>query len=304
MFMIRFLRHGFMFFMLLTCVNVYSQELYIVSHAAANLSRKRIEFRNNIMSYDNFKYYHNSFAVNYGLLGNLTLYNEVFYTLEDGYEFFGNYEFAARYRFHDIDKRNYHIRFALQSGALIPVNSKPIVSGQVEYELHPGHTVKYYNFVNDITVPSIDFHTTDNYTIKNDLIVTNLIDKFAATGEMGFNINIPKNDFKFGNYFDWTLAFGYLVIPRQYKDFDDVNVNLYLENKAYYFFKNKFLGSEIANSGGFRLDSYIGIQSIFFSSLMLELSYKIPVHSNEYAETEIGTRSSALLFSLRYLFFL
>jgi len=282
----------------------FSQELYIVSHPAANLSKNRIEFRNIIMGYDNFQYYHNSFALNYGLLGNLTLYNDVYYTVEDGYRFFGNYEFAARYRFFDYDKRNYHLRTAVQSGMIIPVNSDPIVSGKVEYELHPGHTVSFYNFINDVTVPSVDFHTTDNYTVKNDLIVTNLIDKFSITGEMGYNINLPKNDFKFGNYFDWTLAMGYLVLPRQYKSYDDVNVNVYSETKAYYFEKNQFLGDDIINSGGFRLDTYFGLQTIFFSSLMLEMSYKVPLHSNEYSETQIGERSTALLFSLRYLFFL
>lgn len=282
----------------------YSQELYIVTHPAANLSKNRLEFRNAVMGYDNFNYYHSYFALNYGLLGNLTIYNDVYYSLDQGYKFLGNYEFAARYRIRDYDKRNYHLRTAYQTGVIIPVNAQPIVDGAVEYEIHPGHKVKFYNFVNDITIPSVDFHTTDNYTYKNDLIVTNLTGKFAATGEMGFNINFPKNDFKFGNYFDWSLSFGYLVLPKVYKSYDDVNINLYWENKAYYFYKNKFLGTEIANSGGFRLDTYLGIQSIFFSSLMLEFSFKIPVHSNEYVETQIGKRTTALLMSIRYLFFL
>ena len=287
-----------------TALYSYSQELYIVTHPAANLSKNRLEFRNAVMGYDNFSYYHSYFAVNYGLLGNLTIYNDVYYSLDQGYKFLGNYEFAARYRIKDFDKRNYHLRTAYQTGLVIPVNAEPIVDGAVEYEIHPGHKVKFYNFVNDITIPSVDFHTTDNFTYKNDLIVTNLTGKFAATGEMGFNINFPKNDFKFGNYFDWSLSFGYLVLPKVYESYDDVNINLYWENKAYYFYKNKFLGTEIANSGGFRLDTYLGIQSIFFSSLMLELSYKIPVHSNEYVETQIGERTTALLMSIRYLFFL
>ncbi|MEO6693570.1 MAG: hypothetical protein ABIY50_11615 [Ignavibacteria bacterium] len=282
----------------------FGQELYIVSHPAANLSKNRIEFRNNVVSYDNFKYFHNSFELNYGLLGNLTLYNSVFYSLDNGYKFIGNYEGTVRYRLHDIDKKNYHLRFAAQSGILIPVNSKPIVSNAVEYELHPGHKVKFFNFINDITVPSVDFHTTDNYTIKNDLIVTNLIKRFSITGEMGFNVNVPKNDFKFGNYFDGSLAMGYLLLPKKYNNYNDINVNLYSESKAFYFLKNKFLGNEITNSGGFRLDTYIGIQAIFFSSLMAELSYKIPIHSNEFAEINTGRRSTALLMSLRYLFFL
>jgi len=282
----------------------YSQELYIVTHPAANLSKNRLEFRNAVMGYDNFKYYHSYFALNYGLLGNLTIYNDVYYSLDQGYKFLGNYEFAARYRIKDFDKRNYHLRTAYQTGLIIPVNAQPIVDGAVEYEIHPSHKVKFYNFVNDITIPSVDFHTTDNFTYKNDLIVTNLTGKFAATGEMGFNVNFPKNDFKFGNYFDWSLSFGYLVLPKVYKSYDDVNINLYWENKAYYFYKNKFLGTEIANSGGFRLDTYLGVQSIFFSSLMLEFSFKIPVHSNEYVETQIGKRTTALLMSIRYLFFL
>jgi hypothetical protein len=224
--------------------------------------------------------------------------------MENGYNFFGNYEGSARYRLYDIDKKNYHLRFAAQTALLVPVNSKPVVGDQVEYEIHPGHKVKFYNFVNDITIPSIDFHTTDNYTFKNDVIVTNLIKKLAITGGMGFNINFPKNDFKFGNYFNWSLAFGYLLLPRQYSGYNDVNINLYSESKAYFFYKNQFLGQDIYNSGGFRLDTYLGIQAIFFSSLMAELSYKIPVHSNEFTETNIGTRTAALLMSLRYLFFL
>lgn len=292
------------FYLILISNLTFSQELYIVSHPAANLSKHRLEFRNNILSYDNFKYYHNSFELNYGILGNLTLYNNVFYSLDNGYKFLGNYEVAMRYRFLDIDKKNFHIRSAIQSGVTIPVNSTKIVSDAVEYELHPGHKVKLFNFINDITVPSVDFHTTDNYTIKNDLIVTNLIKRFSITGEMGYNINAPKSDFKFGNYFDWSLAMGYLLWPREYKSYKDVNINLYSESKAYYFFKNKFLGNEIINSGGFRLDTYVGIQAIFLSSIMAELAYKIPIHSNEYAETKIGQRSKALLFSLRYLFFL
>lgn len=284
--------------------SLHSQELYIVSKAAANISKNRFEIRNIARSYDEMKAFHYDFQLNYGLLGNLTLYNNVTYTIDEDYQFLGNYNFDARYRFLDIDKRNYHWRFAYQGGATIPINPKPIVSGQVEYELHPGHKVSFYEFGGDITVPSIDFHTTDNYTLRNSLVATNLIDKFAATADMSYNINIAGNDFKFGNYFEWDLSLGLLILPKVYKSYDDVNLNIYSESKAYFFEKNKFLGDEISNSGGFRLDTYLGVQAIFFSSLMAELSYMIPVHSNEYVETKVATRSSSLLLSLRYLFFL
>ncbi len=291
------------FFLLLAASSVFSQELYIMSHPAANLAKNRVELRNNLMGYDDFKYFHNSFEVNYGILGNLTMYNTVFYTTNSNYKLLGNYDIAFRYRFYQHDKKNFHLRAAWQSGVNIPLNPTRVVSDAVEYELHPGHRVKFFNMINDLTVPVTDFHSSDNLTYRNDLIATLLINKFAATGEMGWNINIPENDFKFGNYFDWTLAFGYNIFPKEYTSYDDVNINLYLENKAAYYFKNKFQGSEIANSGGFRLDSYLGVQTIFFSSVMAELSYKIPVHSNEYSEAVQGIkRPNALLFSVRYLF--
>lgn len=291
------------FILLLLVTSVNSQELYIMSHPAANLAKNRVELRNNLMGYDDFKYFHNSLEVNYGLLGNLTMYNTVFYTTNSNYKLLGNYDIAFRYRFFQHDKKNYHLRGAWQTGINIPLNPTRVVSDAVEYELHPGHKVKFINLINDITIPVTDFHSSDNLTYRNDLIATLLIKKFAVTGEMGWNINIPENDFKFGDYFDWTLAFGYLAFPGEYSGYNDVNINLYMENKAYYFFKNKFQGSQISNSGGFRLDTYLGLQTIFFSSLMAELSYKIPVHSNEYSEDVLGLkRPNALLFSVRYLF--
>lgn len=289
---------------LLSAFSVRSQELYIMSNAAANISKNRLEVRNIAMSYDNLRAFHYDFQINYGLLGNLTLYNNMTYTLDNDYQFAGNYNVNARYRFLDIDSRNYHWRFAYQGGATIPVNPQSIVSDKVEYELHPGHVVSFYDFGGNITVPSVDFHTTDNYTIRNSIIATNLIGKFAATGEMGYNVNIAGNDFKFGNYFNWSLALGLLVLPKSYESYNDVNLNLYSETKAYYFEKNEFLGEEVPNSGGFRLDTYLGVQAIFFSSLMAEMAYLIPLHSNEYVETQIETRSNSLVLSLRYLFFL
>ena len=233
-------------------------------------------------------------------IGQINTLRQMVITLQSNQD----YEGSLRYRFFDKDKKNYHLRTAVQTDVVIPVNSAAVVGDKVEYELHPGHKVSFYNFQNDITVPSVDFHTTDNYSLKNDLIVTSLVNKFAITGGMAYNINFPKNDFKFGNYFEWSLSMGYLVLPKVYKNYNDVNLNLYSESKAYYFEQNEFLGTDVRNSGGFRFDTYLGIQAIFFSSLITELSYKIPVYSNEYVETQIGKRTTAMLISVRYLFFL
>lgn len=282
----------------------FSQELYINSPAAANISKNRLEIRNNILGYDNFKYFHNSFDINYGITGRLSAYTKFFYSTDENYKFIGDFTPALRYRIHDIDSKNSHYRFAVQSGLRIPVDSRPIVGDKIEYELHPGHVVQFYNFVNDITVPIIDFHTTDNYTWSLTGVATALWHKFAVSADASYNMNFAKGDFDFGDYYQWGLNFGYLLLPAEYESFDDVNLNAYFENKMYYFGKNKFNDDVIFNSGGFRWDAYLGLQSIFFSSLIVEGSYNFPIHSNEFTETRIQTRPSSILFSVRYLFFL
>jgi hypothetical protein len=280
----------------------FAQELYIISPAAASVSKNRLELRNNIVAFDNFRYYHNSFDINYGITGKLTAYMKAYYTTNKDYKFLGSIEPMARYRFYDIDYPNSHFRFASQLGTNIPLDPKEI-GNQVEYELHPGHVVSFFEFADNITVPIIDFHATDNYVLKPAMIFTALFNKLAISADAGYNVTIPKGDFKFGNYHAWGLSAGYLLLPREYKSFDDVNLNLYVENRAFFFERNKFLGEEIRNSGGFRFDTYLGIQSIWMSSLIIEAAYKIPAHSNEFTETKIQKRPPAIQFSIRYLFF-
>lgn len=290
--------------LLFTFSSVKAQELFINTPAAASISKGRLELRNTITGYDNFNYFHNSFEVNYGITGRLTSYNHIYYTTQKGFKFIGDIEPTLRYRFYDKDSRNFHLRFAGQAGFRIPIDSRPVVGDRVEYELHPGHVVKFFSSLNGITVPLIDLHATDNYTLRVGGISTLLIKRLALNVYGGYNHNIAQNSFKFGDYFDYGFSAGYLVFPAEYKSFDQVNLNLYIENKGYYFSKNQLEGRDVVNSGGFRLDTYLGAQFIFFSTLMVEGSYKIPTYSNEYVETIIEKRSPAIALSVRYYFFL
>ncbi len=286
--------------MILISKNSSAQELYINSPAAANISKGRMELRNTVESFRNFNYFYNSIEVNYGVTGNLSMYNKVDYTFNEGYKFVGSYEQAFRYRFWDIDKKHQHIRFALQSGFRMPFDPVSVSGDNIEYELHPGHVVQFLSGADNLTVPLIDFYATDNFTFKNSLIATGLFDRFSLTAETGYNFNFPKEHFRFGNYWNWGLSAGYLLLPTQYDSYNDVNLNLYFENKAYFFEKNSYHGNKLRYSGGFRYVAGFGVQTIFFSSLLLEAMYVIPVHSNEYIKDD--TRS--LLLSVRYQFFL
>ena len=61
--------------LILISKNSSAQELYINSPAAANISKGRMELRNTVESFRNFNYFYNSIEVNYGVTGNLSMYN-------------------------------------------------------------------------------------------------------------------------------------------------------------------------------------------------------------------------------------
>ena len=144
------------------------------------------------MEYNGFQYYHNSSELNYGILNNPLCITAIFILWKMVTIFSVTMKAPARYRPYGYRQKNYHLRFAAQTALLVPVNSKPVVGDQVEYEIHPGHKVKFYNFVNDITIPSIDFHTTDNYTFKNDVIMTNLIKNLRLQAEWDLHLIFRK----------------------------------------------------------------------------------------------------------------
>jgi hypothetical protein len=98
--------------------------------------------------------------------------------------------------------------------------------------------------------------------------------------------------FKYGNAFHYTLSFGYLILPKVYKSYDQLNVNLYAE-----FLGRAYGAAEISMGGenlpvynapsleaGHYLELRPAIQFIFWSNTRLDLSSSFLIFGESYTK--------------------
>lgn len=133
--------------------------------------------------------------------------------------------------------------------------------------------------------------------IGGGLIFTGLYKQMAASARVGgilpFGFREKDSDryFRSGNALDYALSLGYLLYPRSYKGYDQLNINLYAE------FMGKWYGAATIYEGSvFRypwkypslnrntyLEARPGIQFIFKSKVRVGVSTALPVFSRSYA---------------------
>ena len=102
----------------------------------------------------------------------------------------------------------------------------------------------------------------------------------------------------YGRALNYSLSFGYLLLPRTYKSYRQTNVNLYVEliGKSYeaakIFFdnlSNPGTPYEVTGSGtaalraGHYIEAHPGIQAIFGSNLRVDFSVGFPLLNKSYA---------------------
>ncbi len=184
----------------------------------------------------------------------------------------------AKYRFISIDALHQHFRMAAYAeGSLLK---------QAHDEAEP-------NLIGD----------TKGY--GGGLIATCLKKHFAISLTSGFVIPgsytglspdasggpMISTTINYGRAINYNLSMGYLLLPHIYKNYDQVNLNLYLEllGKAYeaatvYQFGNQPVPIE---TNLLKAGNYIamapGIQCIFKSNLRLDVSVKLPLINRSYS---------------------
>ena len=118
----------------------------------------------------------------------------------------------------------------------------------------------------------------DKSGISTGVIATRLINKFALSGTASitqvldssrFNetVYIPTRIYQAMNY---SFSTGCLLFPQAYKDFNQLNVNIYLE----------FLAQQTLTEHKYYVDFAPGLQFIIKSSLKLNLGYRIELTGN------------------------
>jgi len=164
----------------------------------------------------------------------------------------------AKYRFLSLDQQHAHFRMAAYvRGAVIDNPYYPVMSAGA-------HAMRPY----DNKELDLEGATSG---VNGGIIATQLLHKLALSTTLGYsrymnNIkdNIPETFSR--NAVNYSLSAGYLVLPVKYKNFQQTNLNLYVE----------LLGktNTDAEGRGSYLDIAPAIQFIFNSTTRLDLSYR------------------------------
>ncbi len=169
------------------------------------------------------------------------------------------FNFYAKYRFLTSDEKNEHFRMALYG----------------EWSnVKQAHGAAQPNLLED----------TKGY--GGGVITTYLKNRFAASLTSGFILplyyeeTVPSHTkLHYGRAIQYNLSFGYLLYPKEYKNYEQTNWNIYLEfiGNAYEAAKVIKDGQQIetqnsALNAGHSIEVYPGIQTIVASNLRIDFS--------------------------------
>ena len=235
----------------------YAQELFVFSEPASNMPSRSLSGKITHHFTGEDEIYKRSahrlmpefmVGVNKNLMVHLTATFANMHTADFEFESVGMY---AKYRFFSQDEIHKHFRLAFFADAT--------------------HSVVPFHY-DEISLMG------DKSGIEFGLIATQLWNKFALSGTLGHTqlldesrkndvIYIPPRDYSSLNY---SVSAGYLLFPRNYTDYKQTNLNLYLE----------FLGQRTFGEGRYYWDLAPAIQLIFNSNLKLNVGRRMELSSD------------------------
>ena len=183
---------------------------------------------------------------------------------------FESFNLGFRYRFLNKDGDHKHFRMALYSNAVY------------SYRPHDEAEVSLMG---------------DNKALGAGIISTILIKKLAVsfTGGIIKPFSYKEKDknieLRYGNAYNYSLSFGYLVYPFKYSNFKQTNINLYAEfiGKSYdalSVIKNEKEIDHTNNYNQFNKGNYIelrpAVQFIIKSNLRIDCSTALPIVNRSY----------------------
>lgn len=227
-----------------------AQELYINTEPASNMATHSLGIRLENQGYFNPVYKtRTSLEVMYGASKSLmvhgTLYASDYYYNQQHFEGGSVY---AKYRFLSVDSVQSHFRGAVFA-KLSDINN-PLHYQEISLE-------------------------GDNSGFQTGVVFTKLIHKLAISGSASYLHafgNRGGYPIPIGNAHDaagYTLSAGYLLFPKSYQSYDQVNLNLYAE----------LLGKANPGYGQSYLDAAPGVQLIFNSVFRVDFSFHTPLYN-------------------------
>jgi hypothetical protein len=210
------MRHYLIFFtvILFYVTKGFSQELYIFSNPASNIPAKSLVLKGmgkSVVAYHDLnREYRFASEIQVGIHKNLMVagglsFSDMYFLSKQQFE---SYRIYAKYRF--LSKDGLHQHFRMAAHASYSRTNNPLVYQELNTE-------------------------GDNTGFQTGLIATGLVNKLAVSGGLSYmqlekgkrkiNLGLPFSN----NAFNYNLSLGYLLFPFKYKDYRQVNLNLYCE---------------------------------------------------------------------------
>ncbi len=249
---------------------VHAQELFVFTEPASNMPKGSLGLRitSTVMKekLENAYNLHLLPELMWGVNKNLMLHAEGFISNRSksmSAEGFGVY---AKYRFLSNDKVHSHFRMAAYGR--VSYNNSDIHQEEIEIN---GHNSGY----------------------ETGVVATQLLNKVALSSSAGFEKALDNHNYKFpsqqsSSAIDYTFSVGKLMLPKNYTDYKQTNVNLMTE----------FLGQTLAGNGKSYLDATASVQLIFNSQARFDVGYRQQLYSSMYRSA-----SNGFLIRFEYLFF-
>jgi hypothetical protein len=249
----------------------HGQELFVYTEPASNMPAKSLGIRmNNWLMQEQY-----SSAINYHLIPelmwgvnkNLMLHAEGFVSNRNKGLAIEGGAFYAKYRFLSKDKVYRHFRMA--AFTRLAFNNSDIHQEEIETNGH-------------------------NSGFEGGIIATQLLHKQAisatvsyehATNNAGGNELPPLQANKAINY---TLSTGRLLLPKNYTNYNQMNLNVMVE----------CLGQYLPENGKSFMDATASVQFIFNSQTRVDIGYKRELYSNM-----IRTAPNGFLIRIEHLLF-
>ncbi|RYY35322.1 MAG: hypothetical protein EOP46_10485 [Sphingobacteriaceae bacterium] len=233
-----------------TGVALQAQELYVNTEPASNMAARSLGIRLENQGFFNPYKNRTTLELMYGaskyFMFHGSAYVSNFYQQNQRFEGGSVY---AKYRFLSIDTVQRHFRGAVFAKASAINN--PVMNQEISLE-------------------------GDNTALQTGVVFTQLLHKLALSGSASYlrafdnsgGYNIPTGYAKDG--IGYSLSAGYLLFPKSYINYEQVNVNIYAE----------LLGKTNPGYGQSYLDIAPAVQFIFNSVFRVDLSYRTPLYND------------------------
>ena len=262
------MRKILLFFVVINCQNVFSQELFVITDPASNVPANSLGvnvmqslFKEEMKSGYN---YHFMPEVSYGLNKNIMFRASAFVSNRNNNLVTEGGSFYTKYRFYSADDLNSHFRLAAYGR--YSFNNADIHQEQIEILGH-------------------------NSGFETGIIATKLIKKVAISSSVSFEKafdNKPSYPFPDNigdNATNYTLSLGKLMYPKKYTNYKQTNINLMVE----------FVGQTINENGKSYLDVMPAVQFIFNSQARLDFAYR-----QELISSMVRSAPNGFYFNLYY----